>query len=250
MIKLWDTNSTPNSLPIGQLSGHSRECVTVDWNGLSTDLLLSGGWDGTVHVWSVSQGRSLMKINLPVLHPSSPPENNSIAKPILPMVYETRWSPTQSNIFAFASSDGSLRIVDLRAPAQAGKDNQIHLKAHEAECLSFDWNKYQDYSICTAGADQSIRIWDLRAPGVSSGILMGHTLAVKKARFSPYSATKLATCSYDMTVRTWNLAHGNQLERVDNSHTEFVLDVEWSLFEEGVLASCSWDRTVRIRMAS
>lgn len=83
--------------------------------------------------------------------------------------------------------------------------------------LSLDFNKYENF-IATASSDNLIKIFvscfllssslpfqDLRANlDQPLMMLMGHQLAVKKIKFSPYHANILASSSYDMSVKIWD----------------------------------------------
>lgn len=82
------------------------------------------------------------------------------------------------------------RVWDLRT----GKDiKRIH--AHQNDILSIDFNKYENF-IATAGTDNLIKVFDLRANVDQPLItLLGHQLAVRKIKFSPYHANILASAS-------------------------------------------------------
>ena len=150
------------------------------------------------------------------------------------------WHPTHESIFGSCSGDQTARVWDLRS----GKDvKRIH--AHTSEVLSMDFNKYENF-LATAATDNSIKVWDLRAT-TDAPIMMltGHTLAVRRIKFSPFHANILASGSYDMATIIWDCNTQQPMNRFDN-HSEFVVGLDFSLFQEGQLATASWDKSVAV----
>lgn len=123
-----------------------------------------------------------------------------------------------------ASQDNTARVWDLRAGRSVGIAG-----AHSGEVLSCDWNKYSD-AFVTASVDQNIRIWDLRSLNAPTNVLCGHTLAIRRVKYSPFSPQILASASYDMTVRIWDLA-APSTPIIHSHHTEFAVGVDFSLFD-------------------
>ena len=155
-------------------------------------------------------------------------------------VYQSIWHPTHESIFASCSDDQTCRVWDLRS----GKDVK-RIRAHNNGILSIDFNKYENF-IATASTDNLIKIFDLRS-SIDQPLmtLMGHQLAVRKIKFSPYHANILASASYDMTVKIWDC----NVQRPINDfghHTEFVVGLDFNLFVENELATASWDKTCSI----
>lgn len=137
-------------------------------------------------------------------------------------VYQALFSPHQADILASCSTDGTLKIFDLRSPAylNTGPNTNtftnpisaaaLTIPASGTEILSIDWNKYRPWILASAGVDKSVRVWDCRmiklgeAPQVGGACethLLGHEYAVRKVQWSPHRPDVLATASYDMTCR-------------------------------------------------
>lgn len=183
------------------------------------------------------------------------------------------FSPHSADTLASCSSDGTLKIWDLKQvgsgmptgvqPPPADRA-ALTIPAHPTEILSLDWNKYQPNIVATASVDRSIRVHDLRM--ASSGptpdanrsciaTLLGHDYAIRRIAWSPHTADVIASSGYDMTVRTWKVDGMQQIAShppgsgmaigrctdVYDGHREFVVGLSWSLFEPGVLATASWD---------
>lgn len=148
-------------------------------------------------------------------------------------VYQALFSPHAPDVLATASTDGTMRLFDLRVPlhtlqppANPGAPPQtlplsstplarpsLTIPAHGTEILSLDWNKYRPWVLASASVDKSVKVWDARQVtsnptgelGLVGGTceidLLGHEYAVRKVQWSPHRADLLATASYDMTCR-------------------------------------------------
>lgn len=140
-------------------------------------------------------------------------------------VYQALFSPHQPDVLASCSSDGTLRIFDLRSPsyvpAAPGVNNftnpltaaALTVPASPGEILTLDWNKYRPWILASAGVDKLIKVWDCRmvrlgteggaVGAVCETTLPGHEYAVRKVQWSPHRAELLASASYDMTCRMY-----------------------------------------------
>lgn len=108
-----------------------------------------------------------------------------------------------------------------------------------------DFNKYENF-IVTGSTDNSVKVWDMRAT-TDQPIMMltGHSLAVKRVKFSPYHANILASASYDMSTHIWDCNTQTAVNRFDN-HSEFVVGLDFTNHQEGCLASASWDKSIAV----
>lgn len=140
-------------------------------------------------------------------------------------VYQALFSPHQPDIIATCSTDGTIKLFDLRAPAYASGPASnaftnpvsaavLTVPASGTELLSIDWNKYRPFVIASAGVDKVVKVFDCRMastlPPTSQSVggvceiqLPGHEYAVRKVQWSPHRADILATASYDMTCRMY-----------------------------------------------
>lgn len=127
-------------------------------------------------------------------------------------------------MLASCSTDGTLKIFDLRSPAYATSGPNVNNFTHPisasaltvpasgTEVLTLDWNKYRPFVLASAGVDKVVKIWDCRmikigemgqVGGACETQLLGHEYAVRKVQWSPHRANVLATASYDMTCRVY-----------------------------------------------
>ena len=141
----------------------------------------------------------------------------------LSCVYQALFSPHQPEVLATCSTDGTLKIFDLRSQSYAPSANSftqpqtaaaLTVPASGTEILSLDWNKYRPFVLASAGVDKMVKVWDCRmvklGPDVGQGVggicevqFPGHEYAVRKVQWSPHRPDVLATASYDMTCRVY-----------------------------------------------
>ncbi|ORY26493.1 WD40-repeat-containing domain protein [Naematelia encephala] len=237
-LRLFDT--TLQGLPVKAWHEHSAEVVSVDWNNIEKDIFTTGSWDHTVKVWNVNRATSLQTLSA---HTSQ--------------IYTSQFSPRHPAILASCSSDGYLKIFDLR---HTDPSRPTHtLRVSQDEVLSLDWNKYDDTCVATAGKDRSIKVWDLRrgtdevmGPGTGVGSMSvpvnevkGHQLAIRKIQWSPHHAQVIASCGYDMSCKSWDM-RTSSLRRAYTAHREFCMGLAWALFDDGLLSTCAWDEEVHL----
>ncbi|KAK0466959.1 WD40 repeat-like protein [Desarmillaria tabescens] len=237
-IRLWDIML--NNFAIASWQEHTREVFSVDWSNLQKENFASSSWDGKVKLWTPDRPRSVSTLHA---HQAC--------------VYQALFSPYQPAVLATCSTDGTIKLFDLRSPSYAPTSNSftapltapaLTVPVSGGEVLSLDWNKYRPFVLASGGVDKAVRVWDCRMVGGEVGgkcevQLAGHEYAVRRVQWSPHSPDVLASASYDMTCRVWNR---DRLVYIHDPHTEFVVGCGWSLYEEGVLATCAWDSRLNI----
>ncbi|EOB02637.1 Peroxisomal targeting signal 2 receptor, partial [Anas platyrhynchos] len=209
-LQVWDTAKPKGPLQV--YKEHTQEAYSVDWSQTRGEqLVVSGSWDQTAKLWDPAVGKSLRTF-----------------KGHEGVIYSTIWSPHIPGCFASASGDHTLRVWDVKAPGV-----KLVIPAHEAEILSCDWCKYDEKLLVTGAVDCSLKGWDLRNVRQPVFVLLGHTYAIRRVKFSPFHATLLASCSYDFTVRFWDFSKPNPLLETVEHHTEFTCGLDLSLHNSG-----------------
>ncbi|NXL19942.1 PEX7 protein, partial [Setophaga kirtlandii] len=209
-LQIWDMTKTKGPLQV--YKEHTLEAYSVDWSQTRGEqLVVSGSWDQTAKLWDPAVGKSLCTF-----------------KGHEAVIYSTIWSPHIPGCFASASGDQTLRIWDVKTPGV-----KLVIPAHQAEVLSCDWCKYDENLLVTGAVDCSLKGWDLRNIRQPVFVLLGHTYAIRRVKFSPFHATILASCSYDFTVRFWDFSKPNPLLETVEHHTEFTCGLDLSLHNRG-----------------
>jgi peroxin-7 len=190
-------------------------------------MFVSSSWDGTVKIvrWLIPFPLFTHQ-NLSNQWTPDRPHSITTIQAHLSCVYQALFSPHEPDLIASCSTDGTLKIFDLRLPGYApsgpNTNNFTHplsaaaltVPASGTEILSLDWNKYRPFVLASAGVDKLVKIWDCRmsktsvdAGGLVGGscelTLPGHEYAVRKVQWSPHRPDVLATASYDMTCRVY-----------------------------------------------
>jgi WD40 repeat protein len=199
------------------LKGHPSPvtCLAVSPDGA---LLVSGGKDKTIRLWTLPGGMWLRTLS-----------GHVKALTCLTLSADSR-------LLASGSEDHTIRLWNLPDGSMVHK-----LKGDPADstCLAISPDKQV---LASGGADNVIRLWDLHA-GKVFHTLKGHTQAITCVAISP-DGRMLASGSLDKTVRLWSLPEGTAL-KVLRGHTEAISAL--LLSPDGrFLASGSHDHTIRL----
>jgi ribosome assembly protein RRB1 len=84
----------------------------------------------------------------------------------LSSVEDIQWSPTEITVFGSCSTDGSLRMWDIRLKER--KSVAAIEQAHDTEVNVISWNRLTAYLLASGDDAGQIKIWDLRNFGQSS----------------------------------------------------------------------------------
>ncbi len=197
------------------LNGHAGMIVAV---ALSPDEHrgLSGGWDNTLRLWDLDNGKELAKLQ-------------GHTNPVRGVTFTPDGRRAVS-----ASLDGTLRLWDLE------KKSTIRIfKGHEGSALCVaitpDGNK-----LLSGGNDRALRIWDV-ATGKQLQACYGHDGDVTCVSISPNGTTAL-TGSADGGSTHWDLHSGREL-----AYLSFGKPVSFALFAaDGKRAILGGDAPARL----
>nr|CAB3459275.1 unnamed protein product [Digitaria exilis] len=209
-VQVWDLSSFLNSLaesgsatpapkeddiihkhlPVKVFSGHQKEGYAIDWSACNKCIHL---WEPTPNSWNVDA-------NPFVGHSAS--------------VEDLQWSPTEADVFASCSVDGTIAIWDIRK----GKKPCISIEAHKDDVNVISWNRLASSMIASGSDDGSFSVHDLRSikdPLVA--IFKYHKKAITSIEWSPHEASSLAVTSEDHQLTIWDLS----LEKDAEEEAEF-----------------------------
>lgn len=193
--------------PLLQFNGHSQEGYALAWSRLAPGQLLSGGCDGKIFRYILSESEIVVEDKPFTSHTGS--------------VEDIVWSPSQATVFASCSTDGTIRIWDTR---HAKRKASLTWQAHDCDVNVIAWNESEPISLASGGDDGSIKFWDLSvaqkdAERAAVGRFDFHTKAITSIEWQPNETTTLAASSEDNTITIWDVALEVDPEEVEKEKT-------------------------------
>jgi len=119
-------------------------------------------------------------------------------------VEDLQWSPTEADVFASCSVDGTLRIWDTRRR----EGSAISIKAHSTDINVISWNRLASCMIASGCDDGTFRIWDLRTLKEDAFVahFKYHTAPITSIEWSPHEASTVGVTSADHQLTIWDLS--------------------------------------------
>jgi WD40 repeat protein/serine/threonine protein kinase len=207
---------TPPAGEMLRLRGHGDAVHCV---AFSPDCrrLLSGGADGSIHLWDLESGRQL-----------------SVLREHAGKVWSVQFTPDGRHALS-AGKDKAVRLWDLESGDELrswpGRTNR-------SVAVSADGRLALSGSV----SDGMVRLWEL-ATGRELRRFKGHMSWVLGLAFSD-SGRHALSASADGTVRLWEVDTGRELRRLQG-HSDQVWSAVYTGGGQHAL-SCSADRTVRL----
>jgi len=198
-----DSFDTPGSTitaqqnkPLSTIRAHKAEGYAVDWSSTVPGKLLTGDNDGLIYVTSRSDGGGFQTDNRPFQgHTGS--------------VEELQWSPSEASVFASASSDGTVRVWDIRSKARKPAIT-MQVSQHDVNVMS--WSRQTSHLLATGADDGTWAVWDLRQWKTSSDSPQPlasfdyHKEQITSVEWHPTDDSIVAVAAGDNTVTLWDLA--------------------------------------------
>ena len=191
------------SRPLSTLRMHRSEGYALDWAPtLSFPLgrLLSGDNDGAIYSTMRTDGGGWVTDNRPFTGHSG-------------SIEEIQWSPSEKNVFATASSDGSVRVWDVRSKS---RKSQLDVKISKTDVNVMSWSTQTSHLLATGADDGVWAVWDLRQwkPSQADGQLTPSPIAdfnfhrkpITSIEWHPTDDSIVAVTSADNTATLWDLA--------------------------------------------
>lgn len=187
--------------PLSTLRMHKSEGYAVDWSPLvSTGKLLTGDNDGKIYVTTRTQGEGWAVDSRPFVgHQGS--------------VEELQWSPSEKNVFASASSDGCIKIWDVRSKSRTAA---LSVQVSDVDVNVMSWNKQTTHLLASGDDNGTWAVWDLRnwkptANGASSkptpvASFNWNKEQITSIEWHPTDDSIVAVAAGDDTLTLWDLA--------------------------------------------
>ena len=205
--------------PVFTFTKHREEGFAMDWSPCKAGRLATGDCNKEIYVWDVGTGGGAG-----VSVDSAPFKGHNGS------VEDLQWSPTEENVFASCSTDGTVRIWDVRVKNRS----MLTQQAHEQDVNVISWNQRVAYLLASGSDDCSFKVWDLRQLSGSAkaepvGWFKGfHTDAITSIDWSPHDESVIACASADHQTTVWDLALEEDREfarqAADQGLAEDVLD--------------------------
>lgn len=190
----------------------SDEGFALEWSPLVVGKLACGLNNGQILTFnpSDSQMSDLMQNSQPIWQTKK-------------SIEDIQFSPNQADVLAACSSDGTVRIFDLRTPVDS--ISHITINAHDTDVNVISWNKKSPILIASGADDGSFKIWDLRFPtkqAITS--IQWHKDAITSIEWQPHDEWTLAVASSDNRVSIWDFSVEKDDEESEDPNLKHVPD--------------------------
>lgn len=197
------TTITPQqNKPISTFRMHRSEGYALDWSPfIPQGKLLTGDNDGKIFVTAGGDGGKFSVDIRPFTgHTGS--------------VEDLQWSPSERNVFASASSDGTVKIWDVRSKS---RKPQVSVQVSNTDVNVMSWSRQNSYLLATGADDGQWAVWDLRhwkpsspeSPSVTSKPVASfnfHKEQITSLEWHPTDDSIVAVAAGDNTLTLWDLA--------------------------------------------
>lgn len=213
------TITSVQNKPQHTIRTHRTEGYAVDWSPLvSTGKLLTGDNNGAIHMTSLADGRWVTDSRPFSGHRSS--------------VEEVQWSPSEDKVFASASSDGTVRVWDIRSKSRKAA---LSIQISDVDVNVMSWSRKTTHLLATGADDGVWAVWDLRQWKPTSGgggssarqtpiaSFAYHKEQITSVEWHPTDDSIVAVAAGDNTVTLWDLAV--ELDDEESKDTGGVSDV-------------------------
>ncbi|KAK5077928.1 Ribosome assembly protein rrb1 [Lithohypha guttulata] len=191
------------SKPLATLKMHRTEGYALDWAPASSfpvGRLLSGDCAGQIFSSQGTEAGTFVADLRPYVgHAGS--------------VEEIQWSPSEKNVFASASSDGSVKVWDVRSKS---RKPAVDVKISDTDVNVMSWSRQTSHLLATGADDGQWGVWDLRQwkPQGNGGQIKPspvasfnfHKKAVTSIKWHPSDDSVVAVASADNTATLWDLS--------------------------------------------
>ena len=221
------------SKPVATLRMHKSEGYAIAWSPLATSpKLLTGDNDGRIFVTTLTDGKWATDSRPFTGHASS--------------VEDLQWSPNERNVFASASSDGSVKIWDVRSKSHTAA---VSVKVSDTDINVLSWSVQTPHLLATGADDGVWAVWDLRhwkaaSAGSSPKPVASfdfHKEQITSVEWHPGEDSIVAVAAGDNTLTLWDLSV--EFDDEESKDTADAKDVPPQLlflhYMEGV-KECHW----------
>lgn len=223
-LSAFDTPGTiitpQQNKPVSTIRAHKSEGYAVDWSPLHpAGKLLTGDNDGLIYTTTRTDGGGWVTDTRPFQgHTGS--------------IEDIQWSPSEASVFASASSDGTVRVWDVRSKS---RKPALTMQVSSNDVNVMSWSRQTTHLLATGAEDGEWAVWDLRQwkPSAAGASVAGkptsiasfkyHTEQITSIEWHPTDDSIVAVAAGDNTVTLWDLAV--ELDDEESKDTAGVQDV-------------------------
>lgn len=192
------------SKPVATIGVHREEGYALDWAPASsypTGRLLSGDCMGQIFSSQGNESGNFSTDSRPYAgHTGS--------------VEEIQWSPNEKSVFASASSDGTVKVWDVRSKS---RKPAVDVKISDTDVNVMSWSRQTSHLLATGADDGQWAVWDLRQwkpqGGSNSQIKSDpvasfnfHKQPITSIEWHPGDDSVVGVASADNTTTLWDLS--------------------------------------------
>ncbi|KAI1121021.1 WD domain-containing protein [Nemania abortiva] len=209
--------------PISTIRAHKSEGYALDWSPLVPGgKLLTGDNDGLIYATTRTDGGGWVTDTRAFQgHTSS--------------VEDIQWSPQEASVFASASSDGTVRVWDVRSKS---RKPAITVKVSSTDVNVISWSRLTTHLLATGADDGVWGVWDLRQwkggadkPSPIASFAY-HKDQITSVEWHPTDDSMVAVAAGDHKVTLWDLSV--ELDDEESKDTAGVKDMPPQLLFEHI----------------
>jgi ribosome assembly protein RRB1 len=223
------------TLPSFIFKGHKDEGFALDWSMKAQGRLLTGDRDAKIYLWN-PDGASWQVDSTPF-------------SGHLDSVEDVQWSPVETDVFASASVDKTVRIWDARNKNGSALTKE---NAHDSDVNVISWNEKVTFLVLSGSDDGSFKVWDLRKLNEPTRHYNYHKKPITSLQWNPNDDSGLAVASEDDTVSVWDISVESEAKNKNDEQIPEALlfvhqgqshikEVRWHRQIPGVLLSTAYD---------
>ncbi len=193
------------SKPLSTLRMHRSEGYALDWAPASLHpmgRLLSGDNDGQIFDTKRTEGGGWATDSRPLIGHTAPVE-------------ELQWSPNEKNVFASASSDGTVKVWDVRSKS---RKPAVDIQISSTDVNVMSWSQQTFHLLATGADDGEWAVWDLRqwkpqtvnaqtqAKPTPVADFKFHKAPITSIEWHPTDDSVVGVACADNTATLWDLA--------------------------------------------
>ncbi|XP_043580531.1 DDB1- and CUL4-associated factor 13 [Bombus pyrosoma] len=144
-------------------------------------------------------------------------------------LYDIKYNPVQSNLFAACASDRSIILYDAR---ETGPLRKVFMKLRTNK---LSWNPMEAVTFTCANEDYNLYTYDIRKLKTPVNVHMDHVQAVTDVDYSP-TGKEFVSGSYDKSIRIFEINKGRSREVYHTKRMQRLTCMAWSLDNKYIIS--------------